>query len=370
MLTPTRHRKEAGLRVGFRAGRKAMYLAVETHAIENRFEVMIEKINGSTTKNISYICADHRTVVDGSGCTFRIDTERWRSMGNEELEVVLFEPNHGSLCTGGPIPTPSFDFLSKHLGLLAYAVHSKPHMIVKHASTAYNVVVSDSMASRLKLFATNTENSERSLSYAGIHPWLVAFCADNPGAHYHFQRNATTNRFESAALLLPIDEILAHSFLGTMQLDAGHVMTPMGIKCLQFVLTFSNRERRTFPAMWGWFDAESADNYTTFLALTKKSPTTYALVNRPDVAIIHDRHLSFLPAILAILCLVLNRIDIVHIIKNCRVSNLKLYTPYHMVRMNLMLLSSLSLIDQTEIFPESRFAPPDRGCLRAHEGRA
>ena len=316
MLTPTRSRKTE-IAVGFRASRKAMYVEVETYALERGFEVMIKK--GDVGGRISYVCCDHRIVQGGSLCQFSIVTDRQRRGGMDELVVSSVEPNHGPYCTGGTVPTPSFEFLCNHLGLLAYAVHNKPHMIRKHAMTSYNFVVPDSTASRLKTFAMSTEHSERALSYAGILPWLQEFCANNPGAQYHFQRNELTKQFESAALLLPVDDILNHSFLGTMQLDAGHVLTPMGIKCLQFILTFSNREHRTVPAMWGWFDVESGDNYTTFLSLMKKSQTTFALVNRADVSIIHDRHLSFLPAILAVLWLVLNRIDIVHIVKNCRV---------------------------------------------------
>ena len=119
MLTPTRRPKETEVRLSFRADRKAMYTAVEKYAIEHGFEAMIEKKEGiASTYEVAYVCADHRIVINGSECTFRIETERERKYGKEELVITLFEPDHGVLCTGGPIPTPSFDFLIKHIGLM------------------------------------------------------------------------------------------------------------------------------------------------------------------------------------------------------------------------------------------------------------
>jgi hypothetical protein len=44
-----------------------------------------------------------------------------------------------------------------------------------------------------------------------------------------------------------------------------------------------------------------------------------ALVNNASVAIMHDRHLSFQPAIKATLPLCLDRVDIVHLVRNIRV---------------------------------------------------
>ena len=117
MLTPTRHRTESEVCEGFRASRKGMYEAVESYAIEHGFEVMVEKVEGMPqAKDVTYVCADHRIVVGNSGCKFRVETERRRRFGQEDLEITRFVADHGTMCSGGPIPTPSFEYLCKHTG--------------------------------------------------------------------------------------------------------------------------------------------------------------------------------------------------------------------------------------------------------------
>ena len=174
------------------------------------------------------------------------------------------------------------------------------------------------MASRLKAEACKTHSSEKDLSYKGVESWLKQFVELNPGANYHYHEDSTTGRFISAAIYLPADGLLEHSFLGTLHIDAGHTVTPNGSKMFLFILTMADREHRDRPIAYGWFPVENIENYRTFLKMVISKPKTATLINRVGVMCMHDRHLSFESVIREILDKVLDRLDIVHIIRNCR----------------------------------------------------
>ena len=80
----------------------------------------------------------------------------------------------------------------------------------------------------------------------------------------------------------------------------------------------ADREHRDRPIAYGWFPVENIENYKTFLKMVISNPRTAALINRVGVACMHDRHLSFESVIREILDKVLDRFDIIHIIRNCR----------------------------------------------------
>ena len=174
------------------------------------------------------------------------------------------------------------------------------------------------MAARLKAEANKSHFSEKGLSYKGIKSWLKKFVELNPGSSYHYLEDTKSHRLISAAIYLPADRLLEHSFLDTINIDAEHLVTPNGSMLFLSVLTMADREHRDRPIAYGWFPVESIENYKTFLKMVISNPRTAALINRFGVACMHDRHLSFESIIRDILDKVLDRLDIVHIIRDCR----------------------------------------------------
>ena len=63
---------------------------------------------------------------------------------------------------------------------------------------------------------------------------------------------------------------------------------------------------------------ENVEKYKTFLKMVLANHKTASLINRRGVACMHDRHLSFDSVVREILNMGLDRLDIVHIIRNCR----------------------------------------------------
>ena len=226
-------------------------------------------------------------------------------------------PEHGIHCIRLK-PTPSFTYLCKHSGLDAYSVNHSVSNIISHVDISYSFNISQPMASRLKEYSIATQNTEVSLSYKGILPWLVEFVKLNPGSQYHYEEDLITHRFISCGLLLPCEALLMHSFLDTLFIDAGHCRTPSGVKLNQFILTMGDREHRNRPIAYGWFKSESYENYKSFLKMVTKSPSMEALINRYGVSCMHDRHLSFQAVVAEILSKCKDRLDIVHIVRNTR----------------------------------------------------
>ena len=122
----------------------------------------------------------------------------------------------------------------------------------------------------------------------------------------------------SAVIYLPADGLLEHSFLDALHIDAGHTVTPNGSNMFLCVLIMADREHRDNTIAYGWFPVENIENYSTFLKMVIANPRTAELINRVGVACMHGRHLSFESVIREVLDKVLDRLDILHIIRNCR----------------------------------------------------
>ena len=77
------------------------------------------------------------------------------------------------------------------------------------------------------------------------------------------------------------------------------------------------REERQIPIAIGLFDKESIENYDEFFKMCHTNKHISSLLNRAENAIVHDRHLSFDKPIAKWFNLALNKVDLVHLVKNC-----------------------------------------------------
>ena len=270
----------------------------------------------------AYICAEHKTTktnpVDKSQCTWRVEVLESRKNTGNEYTITRIEDSHGLYCNG-TTPVPSMSYLCKHDGLVAFAIHHSPKAIREHALHEYNLTIGPTFATRLKKYATESPGTEHALSYKGNKPWLDSFLILNPGTQVHYEEHCVTGEFISCAVLFDVFELLSHSFLRTLALNGGFCVTRAGTKFQLFIMSIGEREHRNIPIAFGFFPVESADNYATFLGLLLKDQRVADLVNSSNNAAIHDRHLSLAPALRRTLNKCMNRDDIVHIVRNCKV---------------------------------------------------
>jgi hypothetical protein len=256
-----------------------------------------------------------------------------------------------------------------HAELVAYAFHHRCTEIVEYGLRAYHLIISQSFASRLRSFAKNTRLSANKISYTGIWPYLEKLKSENPDVRYKFATDED-NRFQSAAYIVPgVVSLLKHSFLGTLHVDAGHSVDPDGLTFYIFILSVGDREHRDRPIAYGFYWVESLENYTDFFDLIVSFPELFELINRRGIAIIHDRHRAFLPAILASFPNCLSRDDLVHLVKNTRVCYLNLFfvfcfVIYGSITIYIMTLSPPSI---TATRKRGRSFPPCQSGICAQQ---
>lgn len=101
------------------------------------------------------------------------------------------------------------------------------------------------------------------------------------------------------------------------QVPIGFSLSVHGFKTNLFVLMIQNREQRQVPIAVGLFDKESIENYDKFFEMCHTNIDISVLLNRPENAIIHDRHLSFDKPIAKWFSKALNKCDLVHLVRNC-----------------------------------------------------
>ena len=268
-------------------------------------------------------------IDDDSGshqCGWHVDVSLSRKGGKKGVaqhEVVAFVEEHGTYCLR-VAPRPSLQFLLTHSPITAFARAQKPSALLAYAKREFGFDISANMASSVKEAATTSAGSEQDLAYQGIEAYLHAYVALNKdqGARMHYEEDPVTGTFVSAALLFPVASLLANSFLRTVAFNGGFILTKTGVKAQLFMLVGADREHHTVVIAVGVFNAESCENYKTFLGLPMSVPSINAVFSSKDkrCAAIHDRHLSMRPALLEALPEMLDRIDLVHLQRNIRVS--------------------------------------------------
>ena len=255
-----------------------------------------------------------------SSCPWRIDISKSRlhNPDRDILSVVGTSLKHGLTCLIGT-PSPSLDYFLRQRPVANFAMANKPKDVIAYVKT-FGFDMSTSTASRLKEKASASPGSEQALGYQAIRPWLEKYVELNPGAVMRYKENVTTGSFESCALLFPAAPLLKHSFLRTFMVNGGFIETPDGVKAQLFVLTVGDREHRSVPIAIGIYDVESIENYSDFFGMLEENEEIWKLLLSIVVGVMHDRHLSFLQAVLA--CFppkTLNRIDVIHLVRNIKV---------------------------------------------------
>jgi hypothetical protein len=308
---------------------KAFANRVEDYGCDSKCSIVLNKPESSRHRLI-YVCSGRSAGTPPKNCCqFRIEANVSRR-NNDAVTVSVALLKHNEYCVP-VVPVPSFRYLQNHAELVAFSVHNKCTRIIEYAKRAFQLNISKNYASRLHKYSQNTQQSANRISYTGIPSFLEYLRRKNPGVQYKVVTDKD-NRFESAAYIVPgVIPLIRHSFLGTLHVDAGHSVDPDGLTFYIFILSVGDREHRDRPIAYGFYWVESLENYKDFFNLILSDPELFELLNRRGIAIIHDRHRAFLPAVNACFPNALNREDLVHIVKNTKVCSLfKLWFHNHL----------------------------------------
>jgi hypothetical protein len=163
--------------------------------------------------------------------------------------------------------------------------------------------------------------------FGGVRHVIEGFLAENPGTVYaiHVDKD---NRFQHVTLVPAQSwEIVCNSGRTYFGLDACFTRKETWEGQI-LMLSLTDGNNTNMPIAIGIFNgrgAESGDNYTTFITLIMSlgDGALGLWLNREDVVVNTDRHLSFSPAIDKCLPRVQHRYDVRHIIANMHDHGLK-----------------------------------------------
>ena len=182
------------------------------------FQVIRDKESRSSS-SVKFVCP---TPL----CPWNLIASISRGKGKTgRCEIADYNLEHSRSCMGTAIK-PSLKWLSQNKALIDFIVRkSKVKQLIAQAASM-GLHIERNMAQRLIDQTKSITTSECIASYGYVESWLKEFFKLNPGAQYKFIQDETTDEFIGAFLMLPLNDLILHSFLGALMIDCGFSSDP------------------------------------------------------------------------------------------------------------------------------------------------
>jgi hypothetical protein len=297
-----------------------LYVGLKADSIEKMQRIIEDECYKNPLPMEFYIKKSYWKGNKIYGCSY--DNCEWELQVHINSVTISSFNAEQNLCCILVSPKPSKKNLMRHRDIASYAQYNSPKLTSQPCLSVYGLRVTPNMASDVRMSLRCSPYTEESMKYRGVEPWLIEYCKLNNTAQYRYKENAESSVFINCALLLPVGPIIQHSFLRTLQINGEFSKTKNGIVSQIFVLTMGDRKNTSAPIAFGCCKSESSENYADFLSMLQSNIDRWDVIKDTanPIGVIHDRHVSFLPAYkIALPSHIIDRIDIIHFCRNIEV---------------------------------------------------